>query len=439
MAHLSLTLLGGFQAAIDSQPLHFPTDKIRALLAYLAVEQTRPHRREALAALLWPDLPDRRARANLRLALHRLRQTVDQVGPPLKTAVLVVTPTAVQWQGEAAQVDYSQLLQLMAAVDAHGHTENTICPTCLAQLETAAAQAQLSLDNLLAWTADEAAVALAEANLATAQANLERAQSTDAAAGNSLTSARVNLAQAERNLADTQKAYNTAFDPARDWELQMPGYKERLEAERNGVTRSLTQAQESLAVARAQYNLAVAGLNNDTAVAAAASLLNAEQALRQAQTGPKASDLAAARLQVTQAELSLQQAQFNLHKAEAALADTRLVAPSTGTVLSVDVAVGAVVGAGTPIISLRDTDRLQFHTNNLSERDLGQVRPGQSVEIVLKSFPTRPITGTVTRIAPQASGVVGDGAVFTVMIDLEPTDLPLLPGMTGRAGIKSDS
>ena len=53
MAHLSLTLLGPFQASLDGQPITaFRYDKVRALLAYLAVESDRPHRRETLAGLL---------------------------------------------------------------------------------------------------------------------------------------------------------------------------------------------------------------------------------------------------------------------------------------------------------------------------------------------------------------------------------------------------
>jgi DNA-binding SARP family transcriptional activator len=45
------------------------SDKIGALLAYLAVEANRPHRREKLAAPLWPEQPDQRACTSLRQAL----------------------------------------------------------------------------------------------------------------------------------------------------------------------------------------------------------------------------------------------------------------------------------------------------------------------------------------------------------------------------------
>lgn len=306
------------------------------------------------------------------------------------------------------------------------------------QAEISLAQAQLTLDDLLNWEPDETAVALAQANVAAAQAALENAQAADAAAGNSLTSARVNLEQAQRSLEDAQKAYDTAFDPGRDWELGDPWRKPALEAERDAATRNLTFAQENLEVARAQYNLALAGLNNDTAVSAQANLLSAQQALEQATTGPKQKDITAAELQVQQAELTLEQAQVALEQAQATLADAQLAAPWDGVILSVEAAPGATVSAGTPIVTLLDNNALQFQTSNFSERDLSAVTPGQPVEITLKAYPSQPITGTVARIAPQASGTLGDAATFTIIINLDETTLPLRAGMTGRVEILPD-
>jgi DNA-binding SARP family transcriptional activator/predicted ATPase len=77
MAHLSLSLLGSLQVTLDGQPVTgFKSNKVRALLAYLAVEADQPHRRELLAGLLWPDWPNRDALSNLRYALSNLRQVI---------------------------------------------------------------------------------------------------------------------------------------------------------------------------------------------------------------------------------------------------------------------------------------------------------------------------------------------------------------------------
>jgi predicted ATPase/DNA-binding SARP family transcriptional activator len=105
MARLSVFLLGPFRAAIDGQPVTgFRSDKVRALLAYLAVESDRPHRRESLAGLLWPDYPERSARAHLRVALTNLRQVIGdhQARPPF----LLISRQTIQFhQASDAWVD----------------------------------------------------------------------------------------------------------------------------------------------------------------------------------------------------------------------------------------------------------------------------------------------------------------------------------------------
>ena len=53
---LSLTLLGAFQITLDGEPVTgFESDKVQALLVYLALEADRPHRRDTLAEMFWPD------------------------------------------------------------------------------------------------------------------------------------------------------------------------------------------------------------------------------------------------------------------------------------------------------------------------------------------------------------------------------------------------
>jgi DNA-binding SARP family transcriptional activator len=92
----SLRLLGPFSLECDGVRRHvsFRSDKVRALLAYLAVEPGRPWSRSTLADLLWPDRPEGVARSNLRNALSNLRRVLDDARavPPY----LVVSPTDVQ-------------------------------------------------------------------------------------------------------------------------------------------------------------------------------------------------------------------------------------------------------------------------------------------------------------------------------------------------------
>ncbi|GAB4196491.1 MAG: hypothetical protein OHK0022_14020 [Roseiflexaceae bacterium] len=85
---LRMALLGAPLVSSAGAPLRgFVSAKAQALLFYLAVTR-RPHSRSALAALLWGDMPESDARANLRVALANLRQLAgpylsisrDQVG-----------------------------------------------------------------------------------------------------------------------------------------------------------------------------------------------------------------------------------------------------------------------------------------------------------------------------------------------------------------------
>jgi DNA-binding SARP family transcriptional activator len=83
MSPLALTLFGAFNAAAGAQALRLPTDKTRALLAYLALSPDTPLRRETLAGLLWPDQSEDSARQNLRKTVWRLKQAIHDQDPPL--------------------------------------------------------------------------------------------------------------------------------------------------------------------------------------------------------------------------------------------------------------------------------------------------------------------------------------------------------------------
>ena len=96
MAHLSLGVLGSLQVLIDDKPVAaLESDKVCALLVYLAVEADRAHRRESLVGLLWPDSPEQVARHNLRQALFNLRLAIGDhtASPPY----LLISREAIQF------------------------------------------------------------------------------------------------------------------------------------------------------------------------------------------------------------------------------------------------------------------------------------------------------------------------------------------------------
>jgi len=79
MAALQLTLFGTFEARLESgRAITFPRKKAEALLAYLALRPGQMHARDTLAALLWGDASDERARHSLRQALVALRRGLSR-------------------------------------------------------------------------------------------------------------------------------------------------------------------------------------------------------------------------------------------------------------------------------------------------------------------------------------------------------------------------
>jgi DNA-binding SARP family transcriptional activator/predicted ATPase len=115
MARLCVRLFGTFQVTLDGVAVSgFASDRVRALLAYLAVEADQPQRREKLAGLLWPDCPEASAHANLRTALANLRQVVGDASatPPH----LLISRQAIQFNCAASAwidvVSYTELSSL---------------------------------------------------------------------------------------------------------------------------------------------------------------------------------------------------------------------------------------------------------------------------------------------------------------------------------------
>src|SRR5215207_8509078 len=139
MTRLSLALLGPMQITLDGQLVGgFTYNKVRALLAYLVVEAGRAHHRDALAALLWPEMPDEAARHNLRQALANLRTAIGDASatPPF----LLITRDTIQFNPASEDnLDVSTFTALLTACESHAHRHLERCRSCAARLEQALA------------------------------------------------------------------------------------------------------------------------------------------------------------------------------------------------------------------------------------------------------------------------------------------------------------
>ncbi len=120
MVHLSLTLMGPFEALLDGQTITgFQSNKVRALLAYLAVESTRPQSRETLAGLLWPDGSDDCAHHSLNQALCNLRKVLrDRAAIP---PFLAIAPQTIQFNKSSSHwLDTEEISSLVRRGDGAG-------------------------------------------------------------------------------------------------------------------------------------------------------------------------------------------------------------------------------------------------------------------------------------------------------------------------------
>src|SRR5436305_11799336 len=111
MSTLVLSFLGPFDVMRDGVPVtHFRSDKVRALLAYLATTADRPHTRSALAALLWPEQGDEAAHRNLSQTLLRLRAALGDRAT--ESPLLSITRTAILWRRESTDLDVTDFIRL---------------------------------------------------------------------------------------------------------------------------------------------------------------------------------------------------------------------------------------------------------------------------------------------------------------------------------------
>jgi DNA-binding SARP family transcriptional activator len=109
---------------------------VRALLIYLAIEKHRPHRREILAEMLWPEKPEGVARNSLKQALSNLRKALgdrDNSEP-----FLLISRDEIQInQSSPYWIDTVEFSQLIEYVDGHTHNDLMACNTCENKLSQA--------------------------------------------------------------------------------------------------------------------------------------------------------------------------------------------------------------------------------------------------------------------------------------------------------------
>jgi len=138
-----------------------------------------------------------------------------------------------------------------------------------------------------------------------------------------------------------------------------------------------------------------------------------------------------------QYNLSLQSAEIALYKARQEIMKTVIIAPSDGTVVSVDLKKSYVLSAqdysSRTAVKLVDTQSLKFQ-GLVDEIDILKVKPGQKARITVDAVPDKVFTGTVKFISPfgtQSGSVIK----FAITIMMDPSDIQLPGGLSATADI----
>jgi HlyD family secretion protein len=308
-----------------------------------------------------------------------------------------------------------------------------------------------------------------------------------------LAQARGNLAAAEASFAEVGAGTRTEeirrlkaqVQAARDAQAQAQA---RLELLRAG-TRAEQLAQIRAAAQQAQVAFddaqrdferttrlaaegAVAGRDLDVATArrdaAAAALDAAKNKVAEAVAGARPEELHAAEAASAQAAAQLQSAQASLDlgvagprretlraaearveaargtvaAAEALLAQTRIVAPSDGTVTLRNAEPGEVVSPGFPIVRIADLARVRVRVY-VPGPQVGRLKTGQRAAVVADALPGKSFPGIVTEIAekpeytPKNAQTREERAklVYGVKIEVDNPGGELKPGMPADAVI----
>jgi HlyD family secretion protein len=154
------------------------------------------------------------------------------------------------------------------------------------------------------------------------------------------------------------------------------------------------------------------------------------------------SALAASRESDAQAALdqaNIAQNQSALQEAQVNLEYTNIVSPVDGIVVSRNVDVGQTVAASfqTPTLFLiaKDLTHMQVDTN-VSESDIGGIKPGQQAVFTVDAFAGRQFEGVVSQVR-QAPITVQNVVTYDVVISVANPQALLKPGMTASVMLET--
>lgn len=359
-----------------------------------------------------------------------------------KVVTLLVQPGAMVKQGQPVATMTSGELSDLRVSSQEKRAEAE------ASLQQAQVDLKLAQENYQRYSQiAQAEITQAQTQLAAAQAQYQRDRSL--VSGGSI----VKVAK-----ANYQRQIQISQSEIEQVKIEMSVAQERYNQDKQLVAsgalsrRTMLESQAQLAAAKsklAKANSRPEVLQAETEVRKAEVDLPIRQ--QQESAGKLAEAQAAVTKALTRKEVIAAQAQLKRAQASVAAAQTKLglsnrsyqtrlqqlgtiadsqglvtiVAPISGTIADREASVGqSFQDSGAKLMSIvNDTQVLA--TANIYEKDLGQIRLGQKVNVRVASLPDRLFTGTINRIGT----VVGEGRVVPVQAQLENAGKLLKPGM----------
>ena len=200
-----------------------------------------------------------------------------------------------------------------------------------------------------------------------------------------------------------------------------------LKIEPSVLQASVDEAKASLDSAQSQLNLAKSNYNRSRSLYNDGFIARAEMEQSQAT--------------YEQAVQSVKRMQSQYDRAVTNLGYATITSPVNGTVISRKVDKGQTVAASFQTPDLfeiaEDLTKMQIETS-VSEADIGVIKEKQSVTFTVDAYPNQIFDGFVrqVRLSPMTTSNV---VVYTVVIDVDNSDLKLMPGMTAFVTIIVDA
>jgi HlyD family secretion protein len=231
-------------------------------------------------------------------------------------------------------------------------------------------------------------IARAEAGVQTLKAQLDEVRA--GARKQDIQRARQGMQSTDLVVADAKKnldRYETLFKKGTISEKERDAVRLRYETTLKDFERS-----------RESYDLAREGSRPETIRAAESRLEEGKAALTQAKSNLVR--ITAAQKDVEAAAAAVKAADAVLLQAQIQLEYTKLKAPGPGIVTSKSVEPGEVVTPGQEIMTIADLSTVKLKIF-VDETEIGKVKPGQTADVSIDTFPGRSFTGSVSFISPE--------------------------------------